>query len=291
MPTKKKDIPYPADMLAALRSLESAPARAEAPRAEARGVASLTFAQPAARAMPAEEAVVVRIPFVPPTGGPGFNILRTHRVDPKDPPALAALMTLEGVRALAASGGDNFTGTARRASKITIADAPMEEFADLKDLLATLPSHSFMRNHQPPINAQSAQSKRVKEEKRNVRVHAFLYAASRESDRDYHLIIGRDPNADSEVYMNVEISGLPPANSNAFPKLKAARDAYKKFFKDRLPGTSYDFYSEAPFPVIIEGSLFWDASHATGQKPGPKDLRPKIPTVWEIHPITRIKFK
>jgi hypothetical protein len=40
----------------------------------------------------------------------------------------------------------------------------------------------------------------------------------------------------------------------------------------------------------VEGSLFFDMSHATGGKPGPQDLRKDIPTIWEVHPITRIVF-
>ena len=283
MPSKqKRQIEFPATMLAALSLVQSGEA---APAVAARALEAVAPARDALT----DADVILRLPFKPPTGAPEFTILRSHEVDAKDAPALAALVTVPGVRALAAAGGDNFKGTARRAAKISVADAPVEEFADLKDLIATLPSKTFMKNLKPPIKT-TAQSNRVREEKRNVRVRAFLYAASRESDNDFHLIIGRDPNAGSEMYMNVEISGLPPANSNAFAKLKAARNAYKKYWGDRLPGTSYDFYTESPRPVVIDGSLFWDASHATGQKPGPQRLRDKIPTIWEIHPITRIKF-
>ena len=34
-----------------------------------------------------------------------------------------------------------------------------------------------------------------------------------------------------------------------------------------------------------------DASHATGSRPGPSKLRPKMPVVWEIHPVTKIVFE
>jgi hypothetical protein len=37
--------------------------------------------------------------------------------------------------------------------------------------------------------------------------------------------------------------------------------------------------------------LFFDITHATGGHPGPDDLRPHIPTIWEIHPITKIAFE
>ncbi len=189
----------------------------------------------------------------------------------------------------AAAGGDKFQGTARKAAKISLASAAMESFADVQALIATLPGHSAMVNHVPPIK-KTAASNRVDEEKRNVKVAAFLYAASREDDNDFHLIIGRAPTASPAVYMTVELSGLPPANAASFAKLKAARDAFKDFFGSDLPGSSYDFYSP-PIPVEIEGSLFFDMSHATGSRPGPSALRPKMPVVWEIHPISKIVFE
>jgi hypothetical protein len=55
-----------------------------------------------------------------------------------------------------------------------------------------------------------------------------------------------------------------------------------------LPGESYTFYD--PIPVTIEGSLFWDFEHPFPKQVGPQDLRDRIPTCWEIHPITRITF-
>ena len=185
--------------------------------------------------------------------------------------------------------GDNFRGTARKAAKLSIANAPPETFTDLSTLIASLPSHKAMVNHVPPIRT-TANSNRVAEEKRNVKVQAFLYAASREDDNDFHLILGRVPVSTPAVYLTMELSGLPPPSSPAFARLKAARDAFKSFFRGDLPGTSYDFYTP-PIPVAIEGSLFFDMSHATGSRPGPASLRPKMPVVWEIHPITRIVFE
>jgi hypothetical protein len=189
----------------------------------------------------------------------------------------------------AAAPNDNFRGTARKAAKLSIASAPMETFTDLRALIATLPAHKAMVSHVPAITT-TATSNRVAEEKRNVKVTVFLYAASREDDNDFHLILGRAPGATPAVYMTMELSGLPPASSSAFAKLKAARESFKSFFGGDLPGTSYDFYSP-PIPVEIEGSLFFDMSHATGSRPGPASLRPKMPVVWEVHPITKITFE
>jgi hypothetical protein len=105
------------------------------------------------------------------------------------------------------------------------------------------------------------------------------------------VIIGRDPDQ-AELYMNVEISGLPPARSRARATLKDVRDTYKSVFSRHpagLPGTDYDFY-HPPIPVTLTGSLFFDVTHARGERPGPEDLRPHIPTIWEIHPVTQLVF-
>ena len=57
-----------------------------------------------------------------------------------------------------------------------------------------------------------------------------------------------------------------------------------------VPGAGYDFYP-TPIPVRVEGSLFFDMTHATGTPPGPPTLRPNMPTIWEVHPITSIVFE
>jgi hypothetical protein len=218
---------------------------------------------------------------------PTYRIIQTNEVDAYEK-AATSQETLEAAVAEAkAAPSDNFAGTARKAAKLSIADVQTKTFKDLKNLIDSLPSHEAMKNHTPKIKTTST-SNRVAEEKRNVRIKVFLYAASREDDNDFHLILGREPGSD-ELYMTMELSGLPSASSASFDKLKAARDAYKVFFGDDLPGLTYDFY-DPPIPVKIEGSLFWDASHATGSRPGPKSLKSRMPVVWEVHPITKIVF-
>ncbi|HEY0852155.1 MAG TPA: hypothetical protein VGD96_19740 [Bradyrhizobium sp.] len=214
-----------------------------------------------------------------------IRILRTLEVDEYDPPLhAAAILPLAVPRP--APPDNKFRGTSRKAAKLSIADAPMETFNDVNDLIDSFEDHDAMVNMDIPTTAGSG---RVDEEKRNVRVKAFLYAASHEDDNDFHLIIGRDPSKAAK-YMTAEISGLPPRNSGAFEKLDTARSAYFEYFGDGLPGTSYDFY-DPPIEIEIEGSLFWDASHAHGGRPGPQTLRPKMPVVWEIHPVTKIVFE
>lgn len=191
----------------------------------------------------------------------------------------------------AAAGSEKFRGTARKAAKLSLAAAPLETFGDLPALIASLAPENAMKNHVPPITT-TANSNRVAEEKRNVRLKVFLYAASKEDDNDYHLILGRAPGSTPAVYLTMELSGLPANNSAAFAKLKAARDAFKAFFTNAssLPGTSYDFYTP-PIPVEVEGSLFFDINHVTGGRPGPASLRPKMPVVWEVHPLSKIVFE
>jgi hypothetical protein len=221
-----------------------------------------------------------------PAAGPQYRILRTLEVDEYDAPVATSEIMALGVPRPAPEDND-FRGTSRKVAKLSIADAQLEIFDDVKDLIDTLEAHNVMKSN--PNISTDKNNNRVEQERRNVRVAAFLYAASFEEDNDYHLIIGRDPSK-PERYMTAEISGLPPNNSAAFARLDEARDAYFEFFGDGLPGTSYDFY-DPPIPVEIEGSLFFDMSHATGSRPGPSKLRPKMPVVWEIHPITEIVFE
>jgi hypothetical protein len=184
--------------------------------------------------------------------------------------------------------GDNFAGSDRKAAKLSKATATLEKFKDLKDLIGSFAPEGKMIKHKPKITTAPT-SGRVKEEERNVSVAAFLYAASREADNDFHLIIGRDLKLAPEMYMTMEVSGLPPKASAAFTDLNSARSAFKKFFGAKLPGMTYDFYNP-PIPIKIEGSPFFDMTHATGSRPGPQSLKSRMPTIWEVHPLTSVKL-
>ena len=238
--------------------------------------------------LPNPESVVEVIPFggtegVGKAGAPAYRIIRTNEVDEYEEIELEAKKKKK-------APGEQFGGTSRRAAKLSLVDEELEEFSDVADLVDTLQSHATMKKKKIPTDAGSD---RVPQERRNVRVSpAFIYAASIEDDNDYHLIVGRDPEAGGDpVYITMELSGLPPADLPSSAALRKARAAFKKYFKDvfdnQLPGTRYDFY-DPPIRIDVEGSLFWDASHATGSKPGPQSLRDDIPTVWEIHPIGRM---
>ena len=219
-----------------------------------------------------------------------YRIIRTNEVDEYEPKWSKAKVE-ETIAAEAKPAGDNFQGTSRKAAKLSIVDAKAQKFKDLADVVASFVPDKKMAAMKIPTDAKS---NRVAEEKRNVSVPAFIYAASAEDDNDFHLIIGRDPDAGGkEVYMTMELSGLPPASAKSFKQLKTTRDTFKKFFAKtfagNLPGKTYDFY-DPPIRIEVEGSIFFDATHSKGSKPGPKSLRPKMPTVWEVHPIAKIKL-
>jgi hypothetical protein len=239
--------------------------------------------------LPAKNSVLLVTAFASPTPkGRKYQVIKTNEVDAYEPVAgPAGVISLANLAAKAPPTGDKFGGTARRVAKLSIVAAPVEEFNDVKKLIESLiPVKEMKKLH----ISTAATSNRVAQEKRNVHVRAFIYAASREDDNDFHLIVGRSPTAQPKMFMTMELSGLPSANSAAFARLKAARDAYKEFFGTNLPGFSYDFYNP-PIPVEIEGSLFYDASHDTGTPPGPKSLRKDMPTIWEVHPISKIVFE
>ena len=235
--------------------------------------------------LPARDSVIAI------TQTPKFTILHSQEVDRYDEGAEG--LGLAAAEPLAAPAGDNYAGTDRKAAKLSIAAAPMETFTDIADLVASLTPETQMKNHVPKIKTTAA-SNRVAEEERNVHVDAFIYAASRESDNDFHLVVGRDPQAGGEMYMTMELSGLPPSTASSFALLNAARNAFKAFFASEagghLPGTSYDFY-DPPLAVTIEGSLFFDMTHATGSRPGPPSLKGHMPVIWEVHPVSSIVFK
>jgi hypothetical protein len=245
--------------------------------------------------LPAAASVVTEFPLAPPlpaaaaaAAAPGqvtYRVLRTNQMDEYEKPITAAA----AVASAQAPPSDNYTGKDRKAAKLSISDAEVEEFDDLKDLIDSLPSEAEMKKLKIK---RDPSSDRTEKEDRNVRVRAFIHAASREGDNDFHLIVGRGTGK-SALYMTMEVSGLPPASRKSRPTLKEVRDAYKEFFgkqHDGLPGLSYDFY-DPPVPVEIGGSLFFDVTHLSGGRPGPQDLRDDIPTIWEVHPVTHLVFE
>jgi len=250
--------------------------------------------------MPALDSIYDdKVRFKPTPKGPTYRILKTTEVDSYEttPTALALTKALRGKNrptpaAIAAAlshkplAGENFVGSARKEVRLSLATARTEQFSDVSKLISSLPSVDAMVTLSTQTNPSS---NRAQQEKRNIHVAGFLYAASREADNDFHLIVGRDLKAAPEMYMTMVVSGLPSANSPAFGSLNTARTAYEEFFGKNLPGAGYHFY-HPPIPVQIDGSLFFNTTHSTGQQTGPPSLKSRMPTIWEVHPISSVKL-
>jgi hypothetical protein len=230
--------------------------------------------------------------FVSPKTGKSYRILMTMEGDASD---------LEERRAASITGaphrpsdGEHFAGSARKTAKTSLAQGSTKEFNSPAELLADI-----LGNETPDSNdakmrgGLNANSPRAPEEKRNVKVQAFLFATKKESDNDFHLLIGGDPSGSDQTYMTAEISGLPSPDNASTGPITSARSQYKSFFLHggaghlQLPGSSYVKFAD-PVPVTITGSVFFDFDHRIGEVHS-GDVRPI--TVWEIHPISNIEFE
>jgi hypothetical protein len=234
---------------------------------------------PVAAAPPPPPAIATSLAPLHSLSGKIYARVHVPKTDDPETPELARA-------AAATSAGDNFTGSKRKAAKLSIASGSAKSFTDLGDILDSLIPDSQMR----AMNISSAPtSARLPQEQGVVTVTAFIYASSKETDNDFHCIVGRDPSQ-PERFMNVEVSGLPPSSSKFFATLKAARNEYKVFFSatpDGLPGSGYDKYTP-PIPIKVTGSLFFDVDHGAGTV-GPAGMTPT--TAWEIHPVSNIQFE
>ena len=182
---------------------------------------------------------------------------------------------------------DRFHGTVRRLPKTTIATADLKTFDSVSALRDWLTDDDTMKGLRigkgPAVN-------RVAQEKWNVQVKAYVYAFRKESDNDYHVIIGDAPDAPEPKYLNAEVSGIPTGGTDANrAKLWAVRRAFKEAFQLEDEGPDSYHRPDTPVPVRITGSLFWDSEHEPPHTVGPKDFSPG--TAWEIHPISAIEFE
>src|SRR5207247_11361870 len=99
-------------------------------------------------------------------------------------------------------------------------------------LLKALPTDAQMTQQHHELVAKDSNHQnhvsRIAEEKRNVTVNAWLYWVSRQSDDDYHLILGDTSELSSKtVFMNAEISGLPPDKPTGQPFVRLRDDLRK----------------------------------------------------------------
>jgi hypothetical protein len=181
-----------------------------------------------------------------------------------------------------------FTGVVRKQAKTSLSTARTEIFETVGDLLVTLAPDGDMHAYKPKIRQISP---RVSEEDRNVYIkNAYLFTVKEEDDQDFHIIIG-DLSATGEPInlMNVEIAGLPEdVNSKDFKILKKVRSQFYAKYPMFFDSNRKTLTCDPPAPISLRGSLFFDTQHSAGHI-GSKNFKPL--SVWEIHPISYIKFK
>ena len=133
------------------------------------------------------------------------------------------------------------------------------------------------QNHEPRIDLET----------RNVTVKAWLYWVGHQADDDFHLVLGDTSELTSTtVFMNSEVSGLPPARPTQPPFMDLRRKLRQLIADNANKKGAF----VTPVPVQITGSLLWDGEHRNPHNVGPKkpvDIRPT--KAWEIHPISDLK--
>lgn len=181
-------------------------------------------------------------------------------------------------------GEDIYSGKDRAVAKTSLAGAtPVKQFVSITALIAFLTPDATMETK------VTTTSKRVAEESFNVRLakNIFIYAMKKESDNDYHVIIGDNIKKSKATFFNIEISGVPKTgNATNKQALQTIRDFFENNFV-QLCGSKYAIFDSNPVPVSVQGSVFFDIDHKAGAV-GPTGFRPK--TAWEIHPVSAIKF-
>jgi len=194
--------------------------------------------------------------------------------------------------------GDLFLGHYRRDVKTSIwrvnGDiAPAQDFEDIPALIASRPEDAIMRKR-PGIDVSptatneeklAAAPTRFLEEQLNVKVPAFLRFVRKETDNDYHLILGSAAD-ESATYLTAEVSGLP-AEGPDHDTLQQVRDQLVNLI-GHDPGTRKYEQPDNLLSVYVTGSLFFDGDHRAGRI-GPRGSKPQ--TVWEIHPVIDLQAR
>ncbi|HYJ07116.1 MAG TPA: hypothetical protein VEX43_18440 [Chthoniobacterales bacterium] len=200
-----------------------------------------------------------------------------------DRPASRAMMDRAPADA-APAPANVFTGKYRKTAKTTFTSARVETFRSLETLFEPLtPDHVMVAQFPQLKGTRGNDTARVAPERRNVKVRAWLYWAARESDRDFHVILGNTAQLTSAtLFMNTEVSGLPEANPTKRPFPQQQSDIRAILAKHRHKRGLF----VTPVPVEVTGSLLWDGEHRAPHTVGPEGLRPT--KAWEIHPIKKI---
>jgi hypothetical protein len=197
--------------------------------------------------------------------------------------------------------GEVFLGHYRKDVKTSIwrvngTVVPPEEHADLGSLLDSVPADAVMTGANPQLvvaadasdaEKLAAPATRFPQEQRNVTVNAHLWYIRKETDNDYHLILGSTDGSvadETTRYMTAEVSGLP-ANGDDLATLRQVRAQFVALVGS-LPGSDRYEALTPPLSIRVTGSLFFDGDHQAGEI-GPTGHRPQ--TVWEIHPVSDLE--
>lgn len=185
--------------------------------------------------------------------------------------------------ASATTCSDAFAGSARSAAKTSYASVSYGTYASINAMRAVLQTDTYMKG----LGITNS-SPRVSEENRNRDITtSYLYAIARESDNDFHMIIG-DANSAAGNLLNCEASGNPASSQSSYAAINAVRTYLKGYFGTDFCGQSgYTKFTPSIHITLLKGSLFFDIDHAAGTV-GPLGLRPN--TAWEMHPIHNITF-
>jgi hypothetical protein len=196
-----------------------------------------------------------------------------------------AIVPSPSLPARTSTSGDTFAGTDRRDPKTSVATGGLESYPTIAALRSSFPSDVFMLGLGI---TRAPDSQRTPEEQHNVTVGAYIYAASKERDNDFHLIVGDKGCAGAECFINVEVSGLPQQQGDPnFLTLSAVRTKFLTYFGQHQPSRGYRTF-DPPIAVTLTGSIFFDVDHPAGAV-GPAGLKPS--SAWEIHPLTDIVFQ
>lgn len=191
--------------------------------------------------------------------------------------------------------GETFAGTSREIAKTRAAKATIEApNLTVKSYHSSHPSDAEMR---ALSISKKCDTGRVEAENRNVTVVAYLIAAKKEDDNDFHFIL-QDKGCESpSCRLTVEVSGIPRVNGSKVD-LKTARQYFEQQWPiysgyNEVPGSGKYLFFETPILVRVTGSAFYDADHpvdpVSGTGPvGPEGYKPG--SAWEVHPITSFEF-
>jgi hypothetical protein len=182
------------------------------------------------------------------------------------------------------SAADVFAGSYRASAKTSYVDGPPQSFDNTRALIAILPTDAKMEADFGHLvrSSDGVDDPREEVETKNVTIEVWIYWSKKESDHDFHIIVGDTPVPDENtILLNTEVSGLPPASPTE-PNITATRGEIKRLISQQHP--DHGLFNP-PVHVRITGSLFWDGEHAN-QHVGPEGLQPD--TAWEIHPIKEL---